>query len=168
MKIFRYKSRGLLILLVAASVMLAVGLAMPMITMSKFIYIRSSFSVLTGVYELLKNGQIILFILVAGFSVLLPVVKIFFLFKIILNIKTSPENKADRVACSQTSVRRYLHLMHEYGRWAMLDVMVVAVLIVTVKLGAIATIKVHAGLYIFGASVVLLMFITNMVNKLVE
>ncbi len=56
--------------------------------------------------------------------------------------------------------------MHEYGRWAMLDVMVVAVLIVTVKLGAIATIQVHAGLYIFGASVVLLMFITHRVVKL--
>ena len=25
-------------------------------------------------------------------------------------------------------IKRYLHLMHEYGRWAMLDVMVVAVL----------------------------------------
>lgn len=156
----------MLMILIAASVLLSVGLAAPMITMSKFVYIRSSFSVLSGVYELLKNGQIILFVLVAGFSVVLPVVKIFFLFKILLN--TSKHNGGTRysIAVSRTYIQRYLHLMHEYGRWAMLDVMVVAVLIVTVKLGAIATIQVHAGLYIFGASVVLLMFITHRVVKL--
>ena len=51
--------------------------------------------------------------------------------------------------------------MHDYGRWAMLDVMVVAILIVTVKLGAIASIQVHAGLYVFGIAVLLIMFITH-------
>jgi len=59
--------------------------------------------------------------------------------------------------------------MHDYGRWAMLDVMVVAILIVTVKLGAIASIQVHSGLYVFGLAVLLIMFIThqvvNMQNK---
>ena len=58
--------------------------------------------------------------------------------------------------------------MHEYGRWAMLDVMVVAVLIVTVKLGAIASIQVHYGLYVFGAAVMLIMLITHRVVKLTE
>ena len=49
---------------------------------------------------------------------------------------------------------------------AMLDVMVMAVLIVTVKLGAIASIKVHFGLFVFGASVLLIMIITNKVVRL--
>jgi paraquat-inducible protein A len=53
--------------------------------------------------------------------------------------------------------------MHEYGRWAMLDVMVVSLLIVTVKLGAIASIEVHSGLFVFGLSVLLIMFITRRV-----
>lgn len=53
--------------------------------------------------------------------------------------------------------------MHDYGRWAMLDVMVVAILIVTVKLGAIASIQVHSGLYVFGLAVLLIMFITHQV-----
>ena len=56
--------------------------------------------------------------------------------------------------------------MHEYGRWTMLDVMVVAMLIVTVKLGVIASIQVHVGLYLFGLAVLLLMFITSKVSKL--
>jgi paraquat-inducible protein A len=58
--------------------------------------------------------------------------------------------------------------MHEYGRWAMLDVMVVAVLIVTVKLGALASIEIHPGLYIFGIAVLLIMFITQQVVSLLE
>ncbi len=62
---------------------------------------------------------------------------------------------------SDAKLKRYLHLMHEYGRWAMLDVMVVAILIVTVKLGAIASIKVHIGLYVFGAAVLLIMLVTH-------
>ena len=63
-------------------------------------------------------------------------------------------------------IKRYLHLMHEYGRWAMLDVMVVAVLIVTVKLGAIASVQVHYGLFVFGTAVVLIMLITKQVVHL--
>ncbi|SLM31723.1 Paraquat-inducible protein A [Desulfamplus magnetovallimortis] len=181
----------LIFLLTFATLLLTVGLVSPMITMSKFLYIRSSFSVLSGVYELLRNGQIILFVIVTVFSVVLPVIKIAFLFKILFNIKnaSSKINSASHKIKSNSdkinsdfdkinsdsdkinsdfdkSLQRYLGLMHEYGRWAMLDVMVVAVLIVTVKLKAIATIKVHAGLYIFGASVLLIMFITNKVVKL--
>ena len=53
--------------------------------------------------------------------------------------------------------------MHEYGRWAMLDVMVGAVLIATVKSGAVASISVHAGLYVFGLAVLITMIITNKV-----
>jgi len=52
--------------------------------------------------------------------------------------------------------------------WAMLDVMIVALLVVTVKLGAIASIQVHSGLYIFGFGVILLMTVTGKVSKLVQ
>jgi paraquat-inducible protein A len=44
----------------------------------------------------------------------------------------------------------------------MLDVMVVAMLIVTVKLGAIASIQIHPGLYVFGAAVLLIMLTTQL------
>jgi paraquat-inducible protein A len=58
--------------------------------------------------------------------------------------------------------------MHEYGRWGMLDVFVVAVLLVTVKLGAIASVKVHPGLYYFGAAVLLMMIITHRLSGAYE
>ena len=193
MKIVNVRSGGLIFLIWVALVLFVAGAAMPMLTLSKFIYIRSSFSVLSGVYELLVNGRIVLAILVGGFSVVLPVIKIVLLFKVLHSIRqsggcvletgesdslsqgkdvrSSRSNAAfceDRRGCRNPSTLRYLHLMHAYGRWAMLDVMVVAVLIVTVKLKAIASIQVHAGLYVFGGSVLLLMLITHQVVKLTE
>ena len=142
-------------LLILAAGLFLLGICLPMITISKFILVTNSFSVISGVLELLGNGQVLLFAVVAGFSIVLPILKIGVLFKLLSAGSFQTPN-----------MKRYLHLMHEYGRWAMLDVMVVAVLIVTVKLDAIASIEVHGGLYVFGASVLLIMLITNKVVRL--
>lgn len=142
-------------LLMLTSILYVLGIFLPLITVTKFIIVKSSFSVMSGVLELLLNGQVLLFVVVAGFSVVLPIMKIWVLFKL-LSTKNFDNSKT----------HRYLHLMHEYGRWAMLDVMVVAVLIVTVKLGVIASIEVQFGLFVFGAAVLLMMLITNKVVRL--
>lgn len=145
----------LLILLILSSGLFLAGLILPMMTITKLMVFSHSFSVLSGVYELWRNGHILLFAIVAGFSIVVPVLKIVVLFRLVLHrSRHSP------------SFDRLLHLMHEYGRWAMLDVMVVAVLIMTVKLGAIASIQVHSGLFVFGLSVLLIMLITRRVVRL--
>jgi len=151
------QARWLLFLLLLASVFFAFGICLPMISITKFMVISNDFSIISAIHELWRNGQILLFIAVAGFSVVLPIMKIMVLFKL-LSIKLSNNLKT----------QRYLHLMHEYGRWAMLDVMVVAVLIVTVKLGPIVSIKVHSGLFVFGAAVLLIMLITQKVVALTK
>ena len=151
----RSKVRWLRWQLRLATVLFVFGIFLPMITISKFIIVKNSFSIVSGILELLRNGQLILFVVVAGFSIVMPVLKIRVLFKLL-----------SKRAAKNPKANRYLHLMHEYGRWAMLDVMVVAVLIVTVKLGAIASIEVHSGLFVFGASVLLIMLITNKVVRL--
>ena len=144
-------------LLVLASLLLAFGIVTPMMTISKFVVVTNTFSVFSGITELFDKGQYILFIVLSGFSIIIPIIKITILF-VLVNQRTAPTNK----------VKKYLHLMHDYGRWAMLDVLVVAVLIVTVKLGAIASIQVHSGLYIFGAAVLLIMTITHRVVTLLQ
>ena len=142
-------------LLFLALVLFLAGIALPMMTISKFIVVTSTFSVLSGVMELLRNGNYFLFVIVAAFSLVLPLLKLGVLWRIV---------SRHRPAGKQLS--GYLHLMHRYGRWAMLDVMVVAVLIMTVKLGAIASIEVHYGLYVFGAAVLIIMLITGYVVRL--
>ena len=139
-------------LLVVSTLLLIAGFFAPMLTLTKFIMFSNSFSIITGIWQLLLDGKVFLFILIAGFSIILPLAKIILLFNL-LHPKTTHPNRR----------KKLLHLMHDYGRWAMLDVMVVAILIVTVKLGAIASIEIHAGLYIFGLAVLLIMFITHQV-----
>ena len=142
-------------LLLVALLLFAAGIVAPMMTISKFIVVTNTFSVVSGVTELLRSGNYVLCVVVAAFSIVLPLLKLGVLYRIVAGRR---HNGAQ--------LTRYLHLMHHYGRWAMLDVMVVAVLIVTVKLGAIASIQVHYGLYIFGAAVLMIMLITGYVVRL--
>jgi len=144
-------------LLLLTSLLLAAGFVTPMLTLTKFVVVSNSFSIISGIWQLLQEGHIALFILVAAFSVVLPVAKIILLFNLLHPNTTEPKRR-----------KKLLHLMHEYGRWAMLDVMIVAILIVTVKLGALASIEIHDGLYIFGLAVVLIMFITQQVVNYIE
>lgn len=142
-------------LLLLTILLLAAGFVTPMLTITKFMVINNSVSIVSGIWQLIQERQLLLFLIIATFSILLPIAKIILLFNLLHPNTTHPNRR-----------KRLLHLMHDYGRWAMLDVMVVAVLIMTVKLGAIASIQVHSGLYIFGAAVLLIMFITQRVIQL--
>ena len=138
-----------------AAFLLLVGLISPIITLSKFVLIENTFSVVSGALELLLEGQIFLFLIIAGFSIVLPILKLAVLYRIV------SKNEAIK-----GSVRTQLHWMHLYGKWSMLDVFVVAVLVVAVKLGAIADVDMRYGLYAFASSVLLTMYITSRIVSL--
>ena len=144
------QKQKLLLALAIATLLFVIGVFLPMLTLTKFYIAKNSFSIISGLVELFNDRKFILFILIAGFSLVFPILKIAVLFKMLL-----------AKSLSDKKLKQYLYLMHEYGRWAMLDVMVVSILIVTVKLGAIASIKVHIGLYVFGAAVLLIMLVTH-------
>lgn len=141
-------------LLVIASLLLVAGFILPLITLTKFMLVHHSFSILSGVWQLWLEGHHFLFVVITLFSIVLPIAKIVLLFSLI-------HPNTTHISIRQ---KKRLHLMHDYGRWAMLDVMVVAILIVTVKLGAVVSIVIHPGLYIFGLAVLLIMFITHQVT----
>lgn len=144
-------------LLVVASLLLLAGFISPIMTITQLVWINHSFSIVSGIWQLWQDGHFMLFLLVAGFSVILPIAKIILLFNLLHPRTTHVHHR-----------KKLLQLMHNYGRWAMLDVMVVAMLIVSVKLGAIASIQIHAGLYVFGGAVLLIMLITHQVVKLYQ
>ncbi len=143
------------LLLLLATLLLLVGLFSPMLTMSQFYFFESSFSVMGGLASLITEGQYFIAIVIFIFSIIAPIAKVAFLF-----VSLRPER-----ACSPKQ-KHYLRLMHDYGRWAMLDVFVVAVLIMTVKFGAVASIEVHWGLYVFACAVMLIMYLTHKVVNL--
>jgi paraquat-inducible protein A len=55
---------------------------------------------------------------------------------------------------------RLLRLESNLGKWSMLDVLVVAILIVAMKSASVAAIRVSLGVYLFTASVILTQFIS--------
>jgi paraquat-inducible protein A len=136
-----------------ATLLLLGGLIAPVITLRKFVLVENTFSVLSGVAELLLQGQF--FLLLTGFSVVLPLLKLRVLYRLV-----------SRNEAMQDRGRKLLHWMHLYGKWSMLDVFVVAVLVVAVKLGVLVDVEMRYGLYAFAASVLLTMFITSRVVTL--
>jgi paraquat-inducible protein A len=132
-------------------VLLIAGIVMPMLTITQFLVIRDDFSVISGITELWKAEKYVLFFVIGTFSILMPLAKLGLLFRLLFTTDHPSPVKM-----------KLLNLVHDYGRWAMLDVMVVAMLIVTVKLGAIASIQIHPGLYVFGAAVLLIMLTTQL------
>ena len=109
---------------------------------------------MTGLFQLLTEGYPILFALIFGFSILLPLFKLLFLF-----------GHVNGLFPHQDRHKRVLHWISQFGKWSMMDVFVAALLIVTVRLGAMADVQVHFGLYAFAASVILTMITTAQIIK---
>jgi paraquat-inducible protein A len=141
------------LLLVMAAAVFAVGIWAPILTLKKLVFMKSTFSVLSGISQLLDERQYGLFVLIAGFTVLLPVFKMAVLFAALNGVHESESRK------------RIVSWLSFLGKWSMLDVFVVAVLIASVKLGPIAKIEIHYGLYAFAASVLLLMVTTHLIHR---
>lgn len=138
------------LILVLNLILLAVGLSAPMLTLEKFLIIENTFSVLSGILQLFREGSYFLGVVIALFSVVLPLGKLLFLFLL-----------TGGAAFSGRRSQRILRFLHDYGRWSMLDVFVVAVLVVAVKLGVVAQVTTHYGLYAFAAAVLTTMALTE-------
>ncbi|MEH6556286.1 MAG: paraquat-inducible protein A [Oceanicoccus sp.] len=134
-----------------------IGLFLPMLTLSKFFVVKNTVSVASSIFELAASGNWLLFVVIFGFSVAMPVLKLRLIYVLI-----AAQGRIDK------ATKKWLNWVHEYGRWGMLDVFVVAVLLVSVKLGAIATVKIHVGLYFFGAAVLLMMLLTHRLSAAYE
>jgi paraquat-inducible protein A len=61
-----------------------------------------------------------------------------------------------------------MNWLSHYGKWSMLDVFVVALLLVIVKLGVLATVEVHYGIYMYAAAGLLIMLCTTIINNIAK
>jgi len=132
------------------SAMLVAGAVLPMFTFSQFYIFNDTFSLASGIFHLLMQGEPLLFIVVFSFSILMPAWKMYLLYRL---LHTQDGDNTRR--------HRQLHVLSFLGKWSMLDVFVVAILVVTVKLGAIASITVHFGIYLFTLAVLASMLLTH-------
>ena len=119
----------------------------PILSMSKMGY-KSQSTIWEGVVELWKSGTEGIAILVLLCSIVIPLAKIFGLFYICATWKTQPQKR----------ISFLIRVIKTIGRWSMLDVFLVAILVALIKLGTIATVRPEIGLIAFASVVVLTMF----------
>lgn len=130
-------------LLAAALVAYGVGVTAPVLTLERFVVVQHSYSILGGLAELWRTGHWPLLLLIGAFSLVLPLAKILLL--------------AGAWLAPAGIHGRLIGWLDRLGRWAMLDVFVVAVLVASVQLGALAEVQLRAGLYAFATCVLLSM-----------
>ncbi|MCB1723796.1 MAG: paraquat-inducible protein A [Gammaproteobacteria bacterium] len=129
------------------------GLQAPILTLEKFYVFSNTVSLLSALQQLAREAEWGLFALVGTFSVVFPILKILLLL-LVWNFDPSHGERH----------RRHLHWMATYGKWSMLDVFVVALLVVSVKLGSLAEARVEAGIYAFASSVILTMLLSAWIS----
>lgn len=152
----RHPGEGLLVnlLLLVALGLLISGLVMPVLTLEKFYLFSNTVSLWSALLQLLAEREWGLALLVGGFSLVFPVIKLIWLFAL-FNLENAGSAKH----------KRHLHWLAVFARWSMLDVFVVALLVVSVKLGALAQAHVELGIYAFAASVILTMLLSAWIGR---
>lgn len=141
------------VLIIVSLVLLAIGVFAPLMTLEKFYFFENQVSLYKGLIDLLQQGEAILFGIIFLFSIIFPLIKTLFLF---LAWNTGHQRKATH--------KKYLRWLAQFGKWSMLDVFVVALLVVTIKLDVIANVQIHYGVYAFAASVFMTMILTHWIN----
>lgn len=140
-------------LLVGATGLLAVGIFLPLISIEKFYIFENEVSLGSGTWSLLTSGEYFLGLVLLVFSILFPLAKNLVLIGLLLRTPWL-ERHADWL----------WHCLAVFGRWSMLDVFIVAVLVCSVKLGMLAQAELMSGIYCFTASVL----ITNSISTLLD
>lgn len=120
------------------------ALCLPMLSLEQFGHTQES-SLLTGVAALWSQGHWFVGMVVLVFSILLPPLKLIALW--LLSTTTLITRHRHRAVL--------YHLVEMLGRWGMLDVMLVAILVAFVKLGDVITIRPGAGLFAFSMLILL-------------
>ena len=82
-------------MLLVTTPLFLLGIYLPMITLTKLVIFENSFSVVSGVVQLFRNGQYPLFVIVGLFSILLPIMKMGVLY-LILTHRSSNNPKIER------------------------------------------------------------------------
>ena len=129
----------------AASVCLALGITLPIIRLTKYVFWTTEHSLLSTVQVLIKDGQLFLGVTVLVFSIVFPVVKLLYL----LLCSTLPQHDLVRL-------RPQLRALEWLGKWSMHDVLVLALTIFFIKSQGLYDAASLWGVYFFTAGVLLM------------
>jgi paraquat-inducible protein A len=134
---------------IAAAVCYVPANAFPVMTVTSLGKPQSD-TILSGVIYLLHHGMWPLALVVFVASVFVPLMKLVILVFLLVSVQR-------RSRWRPVERTRLYRLTEAIGRWSMVDIYVVTILVALVKLGNLATIEAQLGAVFFGAVVVLTM-----------
>jgi paraquat-inducible protein A len=136
-------------LILAAAICLGPANVLPIMTVTSLGQIQSD-TIMSGVIFLFNHGMWPLALIVFVASVFVPLVKLI----ILIYLAASVQLRSDWRPRERTRLYRVTEAM---GRWSMVDIYVVAILVTMVQLGNLASIEAGPGAVFFAAVVVLTM-----------
>ncbi len=131
--------------IIGASVCLALGISLPIIRLTQFMFWSTQHSLLSTVYVLINDGQWFLGLTVLIFSIVFPIIKLLYL----LLVSTLPVEEIHRQ-------RRRLKALEWIGKWSMHDVLALALMIFFIKSQGVYDATSLNGVYFFTAAIVLM------------
>lgn len=132
------------VLLVLSAMSLAFGLVLPLVHFKKLYFFSETPSLIDIVASLWGQGNGVLAVLVALFSIVFPIIK---LCGIALEVAVS--------APAHNRVTWLARLLPVLGKWSMMDVMLVALVIVAAKSSGMASAFTQPGLWFYAASAIM-------------
>jgi paraquat-inducible protein A len=136
-----------LLMLLAALACFFAGIFLPFTAVTKLWLFDNQISVLHGLKVFWNAGELFLFLILLVFTICFPLVKINALIALWLH----PGLTADQA-------KAFYKFVSHLGKWSMLDVFVVAILVLTLKSSSVASIRVGSGFFLFFVSVMLTQF----------
>ncbi|MGD8339662.1 MAG: paraquat-inducible protein A [Gammaproteobacteria bacterium] len=126
------------VLVVASLGLLLAGSVTPLLTTERFYFFSNTFSLASGLRQLVANQQMPIAFVIGLFSLCVPVVKACVIW---LAASEAPPGG------------RLLTLADRFGKWSMLEVFIAALVIVALKLGPVVDARLHYGAYLLAGSV---------------
>jgi paraquat-inducible protein A len=145
----------IVLMLLAAIGLFVAGVFLPFTSVTKLWLFENQISVYRGLIILWQAGELFLFLILFVFTICFPFVKI----NALLALWLYPGLKMDQA-------KTFFKFVSNMGKWSMLDVFVVAILVLTVKSGGVASIRVENGFFLFFASVMLTQFASLWTGKI--
>lgn len=111
-------------------------------------------TIISGIIYFLKSGSFVVAMVIFVASVVVPLMKLLILSSLLLSVQLK--------SAWRPKERTGLYRLTEFvGRWSMVDIYVVTILVALVKLGALADIEAGPAAGYFAAVVVITMFAAN-------
>lgn len=147
--------RGLGLVLLAAAALVVLGWLAPAMSVSQFFFFEEAVSLATGLRVLAGQGEYALAALIVVFAMALPILRIGLIYAL---WRFQPID--DR------TLARKVRFVENLGKWSMLDVFVMALVVAALNISLIADVHMHWGVYSLAAGVLLSMLAATRVSQL--